>query len=159
MDISRYGKFSFVIKAEELSRGLRPSKRVPRNSGYLTTCNGAVGKDGVLQTLEELSPVNTSGVTFTFPYPQMFVFTNIIILCSDTAIYEIVNGSLVLKLTVTSGSTWSAVDFYDFIYMSNGVVAVIRDPVTMTFSVTTDLPDAEAICNFNGQVLIGSPRV
>jgi hypothetical protein len=159
MDISRYGKFSFTIKAEELSRGLRPSKRVPRNSGFLTTCSGAVGRDGVLQVLDELEAINTSGVTFTFPYPQMFVFTNIIIVCSATDIYEYSGGVLVHKLNVSSGSTWSAVDFYDFIYMSNGFVAVLRDPVTMTFSVTTDLPDAEAICNFNGQVLIGSPKV
>jgi len=58
---------------------------------------------------------------------------------------------------VAAGQTWAAVDFYDYIYMSNGAVAVVRDPNTGTFSTTTDQPTAVAICNYNGQVMIGSP--
>lgn len=156
MDTSKYGKFSFTINPEELAKGLRPSKRVPRNSSYLVECDGAVGRNGVLQVLDELTRIDTTALgTISFPYPQIFVFVNIILVCTSTKIYEYSGGTLTLKLTVTAGSTWTAVDFFDFIYMSNGTVAVIRDAFSMAFSITTDLPAATAICNFNGQVLIG----
>lgn len=151
--------FSINIDTSKLSRGLRPSKRLPRNSGYLVECSGAVGKDNVLQTLEELTRIATAAITDTFPYPQIFVFTNLIIVCSSTKIYELVNGSLVEKLTVTAGSTWSAVDLYDFIYMSNGNVAVLRDPGSKVYSITTDQPKAMSICNFQGQILVGAPDI
>ena len=151
--------FSITIDTSKLSRGLRPSKRMPRNSGYLVECAGAVGKDGVLQTLEEITRIATAAITDSFPFPQVFVFTNLIIVCSSTKIYEYVGGSLVEKLTVTAGSTWTAVDFYDFIYMSNGSVAVLRNSESNVFSVTTDQPKAMSICNFQGQVLVGAPDV
>ena len=151
--------FSINIDTSKLSRGLRPSKRLPRNSGYLVECKGAVGKDGVLQALEELTRIATAAITDLFPYPQVFVFINLIIVCSSTKIYELVGGSLVEKLTVTAGSLWTAADFYDFIYMSNGAVAVIRNPESNVYSITTDQPKAMSICNFQGQVLIGAPDV
>jgi len=55
-----------------------------------------------------------------------------IIICSATKIYEWV-GSLVLKLTVSAGSTWRAEEFGEFVYMSNGKVAVTRDPDTKVY--------------------------
>src|SRR3972149_8709232 len=120
------GEFTVTVTAEQLSRGLRPSKRVPRNSRYLVECQSAIGRDGVLQSIDELTRIATTVITDAFPYPQIFVFTNLIIICSQTKIYELVGGSLVLKLTVTPGSTWSAVDFFYYVYMSNGKVAVKR---------------------------------
>ena len=151
--------FSVTIDSGKLSKGLRPSKRLPRNSGYLVECKGCVGRDGVLQTLDELTRIDTSVITDAYPYPQLFVFTNLIIVCSSTKIYEYVGGALVEKLSVTAGSLWTAVDFYDFIYMSNGSVAVIRDPGSKMYSVTADQPRAMAMCNFHGQVLVGAPDV
>jgi len=62
-----------------------------------------------------------------------------------------------LKLTVTEGSTWTAVDFFDYVYLSNSKVAVIRDSASKVYSTTTTLPTATSICNFNGQVIIGAP--
>lgn len=140
----------------KLAKGLRPSKRMPRNSGYLTQCIGAVGRDGVLQALDQFSRLAT-GDTDSFPYPQLFVFTNMIIVCSSTKIYEWVSSALVEKLEVAAGSTWCALDFVDYVYMSNGMVAVVRDAGTKTYSITSELPTSMAACNFNGQVLLGAP--
>jgi len=151
------GQFTVTIDSSKLSRGLRPSKRLPRNSGYLVECSGAVGRDNVLQALDELTRIDTGVITDAFPYPQIFVCTNLIIVCSSTKIYEWIAGALVEKLTVTAGSLWSIADLYDFIYMSNGTVAVIRNPESNVYSITTDQPRAMTICNFNGQVLIGAP--
>lgn len=151
--------FNITIDTSKLSKGLRPSKRMPRNSGFLVECSGAVGKDGVLQTLEELTRLATDTITDAFPYPQIFVFTNLIIVCSSTKIYEWISGALDEKLEVSAGSLWTAVDFYDFIYMSNGTAAVIRNPESNEFSAASSHPKAMAICNYNGQVLIGAPDI
>jgi len=150
-------EFSITIAADQLAKGLRPSKRIPRNSRYLVECKGALGRDNVLQVIDELTRIATTAITDAFPFPQIFVFTNVIIVCSATKIYEWVAGALVEKLTVAAGSTWSAMDAYDYVYMSNGKVAVIRDAISKVYATTTTLPTASSICNFNGQVLVGAP--
>lgn len=152
-------EFSFTIESKHLSRGLRPSRRNPRNSRFLVECAGAVGRDGVLSALDEITRLATTAITDGFPYPQIFVFTNMIIICGQTKIYEWISGALVEKLTVTAGSTWSVVDFYDYVYLSNSKVAVIRNAADKTYSITTDLPTCMAVCNFKGQVIIGAPDV
>lgn len=150
--------FTKRINTGNISRGLRPSKRMPRDSNFLVECSGAVGRDGVLQIMDELTRIATDTITDGFPYPQIFVFKKIIIVCSATKIYEWVSSSLVEKLAVTAGNTWRAEDFNHFIYMSNGKVAVERNPVTKEYSLSSQ-PVASAICNYNEQVFIGSPEV
>lgn len=159
MEVSRGGKFSHTIGSAQLSVGLRRSKRNPRNSGFMSDCQGAVGRDKVLQILDELTRLDTDIITDSFPYPQLFVFINMIIICGETKIYEWSNGALVEKLTVTAGLSWSAVDFFNYIYLSNRSVAVIRDAMNGTYSLSSDLPACSTMCNFNGQVIIGAPEV
>lgn len=149
--------FTFIITADQLSKGLRPSRRMPRDSKYLIESKGAVGREGVLVAIDELARMATTEITDGFPYPQIFVFTNVMIVCGSTKIYERVGTTLVLKLTVAANLVWSAVDFYDYIYMSNGKVAVVRDSGTGGYTVTTDLPAANSMLNYNGQVIIGTP--
>ena len=150
--------FTFTISAEQLTRGLRPSKRAPRDSKFLVEAKGAIGQDGVLCAIDELSRLTTAEVTDTFPFPQLFVFTNLIIVCGRLKIYELVSGSLSLKYTATTGgSTWTAVDFYKYVYLSNGREAVTRNPDTGVYSLSSTLPKAMSLCNFNGQVLVGAP--
>ena len=163
MPILQNGVFSFTIPADDLGKGLRPSRRSPRNVKFLTKCNGAVGLDNVLQVLAELDAdqIDTStDITDNFPYPQIFVFINHIIVCAEDEIFELVGGALVSRLAgLTAGTIWSAVDFHDFIYMSNGMICVVRSPTSGLWSTTTDYPIASSICNFNGQVIIGAPGV
>jgi len=155
ISFGRDNSFALTITSGQLSKGLRPSKRVPRNSGFLVQCNGSVGRDGVLQVIDQLTRLATAAITDPFPYPQIFVFTNMIIVCGETKIYEWVADALVEKLTVAAGDTWSAVDFHNYVYMSNGEVAVIRDAMDKVYKVVSDLPVAQAICNFNGQIVAG----
>ncbi len=151
---------SFTIESSELAKGLRPSKRAPRNAKFLVESAGAVGRDGVLQALDELTRIDTSDITDAFPFPQQFVFINVIIICGLTTIYELVAGSLVLKHTASvAGSTWSPLDFHDYIYLSNGQVVVERSAGDKTYSEVTDKPTAMCACNFNGQVILGGPDV
>jgi hypothetical protein len=160
METLRDGSFMLTIDAEALAKGLRPSAKTARNKEYLVECIGAVGLDNVLQVLEDLnlSRIDTAVIVDGFPYPQIFVFTNMIIVCGETDIYEWIGGALVLRLgPVAAGTLWTAVDFKETIYMSNGKVAVLRNPLTGVFSITTALPIATAICDFNSQVFTGSP--
>lgn len=155
--IARGGRFSFIIGTELLSRGLRKSAKNPRNNDFLVECEGAVVTDGVLHSMESLTKLATEVITDGFPYPQIFILGNAIIVCGSTKIYELVGNDLVLRHTASeAGSMWDVVDFFNFIYMSNRVVAVVRDSQSMEFSETTDYPVTGTMCNFNGQVLIGS---
>lgn len=155
------GVFAFDIPTEDLAKGLRPTKRNPRNVKFLTKCEGAVGYDNVLQVLDDLNLglIDISPITDDFPYPQIFVFNHVIVVCDSTDIYELVAGSLVHQLNITAGIMWSAADYYDFIYMSNGKVAVIRRATDKVWTLTTDLPIASGICDYNGQIFIGAPDV
>lgn len=156
MELASKGAFSLTIEADKLKRGLRPSIRTPRNMGFLVSSIGAIGRDGVLQSLDSLERLDTSVITDAFPYPQIFVFTNLIIVCGSYNIYELVSGSLVLKYTASKvGTTWVAVDFFEYIYLSNGSEAVIRDASTKTYSISYTQPFCTAMCNYNGQVVIG----
>lgn len=149
--------FTYTISTEMLASGLRKSKRSPRNANALVESKGAVGRDGVLAALDSLTRTDTSSLDseVAFPYPQIFALTNVVLVCTATKIFEFVGGSLVLMLTVSTGQPWTVVDFGPFIYMSNNVVAVIRDAQSLEYSVSSDLPATTAACNFNGQVLVG----
>jgi hypothetical protein len=164
MDISviKNGKFSFTIGAMQLSRGLRTTKRNPRNGGYLTVANGCVGRDGVLQSLEEVNKIALYYIKDSFPFPQIFVFTNLIIVCDATRIYEWMGNALHLEYTIDpadAGCLWTAVDYYDCIYLSNGSVAIVRDPQSDTYALSTTLPYVTAMCDYNGQVIVGAAGV
>jgi hypothetical protein len=133
---------------------------MPRNSKRLTICEGVIGHENVLQTLSDMTGdlVDTSILSCVFPFPQLFVCISMILVFTQTSVYELESGVLNLKLTVPGGSTWSLVDFYNFIYASNGVVSVIRDGLSSEWSISSTLPIANAVCNFNGQVVVGYPK-
>ena len=147
--------FKLTINTQDLVRGLRPSKRAGRNAGYLIQCSGAVGRDGVLQVLDSMTALDLSAITDGFPFPQIFIFPQMIIVCGETDIYEWANSTLVLKLTVSAGATWDAIASGEYVYLSNGEVAVVINPDDQTYALS-DLPVASCICNYNGQILIGA---
>ncbi|MCP3684331.1 MAG: hypothetical protein GY861_16760 [bacterium] len=156
MATSRNGKFSFVLGADVLSKGLRKEENNPVNAHTLISCAGMIGKNGVLQKITDLT--RTVELSVSFPYPQIFVETSLIIVCTDTKIYTYADDALTLELTVLAGSTWSLISSHDYIYMSNGRVSVIRNPEEKVFAEDSTVPTAMAMFNFNGQVIIGSPN-
>jgi len=156
--IVKGGKFTFTLNHGEMARGLRPSKRMARNTEYLVECDGAVGIDGNLSILDSITKIATATITDGFPFPQIFIFTNMLIVCGLGKIYEWDGSSLVLKYTATmKGSVWSAVDFFDYVWLSNGSESVIRDAGSKVYAIDTTQPKAQAMCNYNGQVIIGAP--
>ena len=159
LTVIKGGKFTFTLQHSDLVRGVRPSARSPRNQDYLSECIGAIGRDGVLSALDSMTRLNTSTIIDPFPFPQIFLFAVVTIVCGHGKIYEWNGSSLTLKYTAaTKGGLWCAVDFHDYIYLSNGAEAVVRDAGSKTYAIDTDLPTASCMCNFNGQVMIGAPN-
>lgn len=158
LTVARGGKFSFTIESSDLVKGLRTTKQNPRNKDSLIACTGAIGNDGVLSVMDSITQLATTAITDGFPFPQIFVFPNMVIICGLKKVYELVGGSLVLKYTATTvGGTWTAEAFDDYVYMSNGREAVIRDAGSKAYALSTTQPTATTICNFNRQVIIGAP--
>lgn len=160
MKILPNGYFSVTYTSEELSKGLRPTGVMPRNNTYLTKCNGAVGFEGVLKTLSTLSLSTVFNINEIiqddFPFPQLFITDHHVIVCNRTSILEYNGSAMEEVLTgITTGGMWSLASSFDFVYLSNGVVAVIRNPENGEYAVDSDAPIASAIGNFNGQILVG----
>lgn len=152
---------TYLVK-EPLAKGLAPKNNV-RNQPLLVEAIGCVPENGVLKALDSFSALSISGVSglsgVSFPYPQLFVLSDVTIVCSSTEIYEYNGSTFTSKISgLTAGTTWSCVDFKSFIYFTNGKVAVKKSPASGAYTQTADLPYAVAACNINGQVLIGSPN-
>jgi len=163
MKILPNGYFSMEYDTEALSHGARPSRRLPRNNSFLSECKGAVGNEGTLKTLDALTistMFNVAGVTLAdFPFPQLFLLERHIIVCNRASIMENVKGTLTTMISgLTGGGKWNVASSHDFIYASNGTVAVIRDPNTHVWALSSTAPKAMAIGNFNGQVIVGNAK-
>jgi len=157
MKIAKDGTFSITLSSEQLAAGLRPAASNPRNSSYMTELVGMVGRDKVLQTLEDLSELDTTGIINDgFPYPQLFILSKHTLVCGETKIYEYLDGSLILQITASAaGGTWRILDYVNYLCMSNGSVTIVRNPQTGVFSETTALPSFNAACDYNGQAFLG----
>jgi hypothetical protein len=137
-----------------VKKGLALKNNV-RNRPFLIQSLGAFPYEQVLQSVKQFTRIDTSSLgALTFPYPQLFVLSEAIIVCTPTAIYEYAGGALSLKLSgLTAGNTWTVLDYKSFIYLTNQEVAVTKDPATGTYSIST-LPAGNACCDYNGQVLL-----
>lgn len=161
MKILPNGFFSFNYNAEQLSKGLRPFAEMPRNNKFLTRCDGAVGRNGVLKTLTSLS-LHTATVEHAdivwddFPFPQLFVLEKLILLCNRQSILEYDGAAFVEKVSgITSGSKWNVASAWDFVYLSNGKVAIVRNPTNRAYGYSSNAPVNTAALNFNGQIIVG----
>jgi hypothetical protein len=156
MQTTRDGIFDLQISSEDLAIGLRRTKSNKLDSPGMVECQGVIGQEGILQKIKEL--VRSFSITSNFPFPQLFIDSKVILLCTADTIYEYVNGELSIKFSTSAGSKWGFISVGNFIYMSNGRVVIIRDPDTLEFYQSTDYPTATCICNYNGQVIIGAPN-
>ena len=140
---------------ETLKSGLALTYNV-RNRPYLVQSLGAFPFEGVLQAVRQFSRIDTSSLgTLSFPYPQLFVLQNVIIVCISTAIYEYSGGTLTLKIgSLTAGSTWQVLDYKTFLSFTNGKVAVTKNPQNGNYAVDSSLPVGNACCDYNGQALV-----
>ena len=163
MKILTNGHFSFTVGREELAKGLRNTNKVPRDKFTLESLSGMVGVDGELSSIPPISlsdvMANALVIKDDFPFPQLFILDNQILICNRSSILELVGETLTLKISIVNPSQelWSADSSCGFIYLSNGEYSIVRDPNTGTYSLST-APVCSAICNFNGQIICGNIR-
>lgn len=142
-----------------LNKGLDPADTPTLNSKYLLKSDGAFVREGVLRN--DFVPFYANPTIYgTFPYMQIFSLSQHLIVCLQDQIWERDDKSSTWgqKLNlIPAGYTWNVIDRGDFLYLSNGRVAVIRDAGTGQYSITTDYPAAACMCDPNKQVLIGGP--
>lgn len=160
MKILPNGYFSFEFSTAELSKGLRPSAKLPRNNKFLTECKGAIGQDGTLVSLPQLAVNSIFDNELieldNFPFPQVFTTEKLIIVCNETSILEVVDDTLTLMITVPAGGgLWGIVSSYDYLYLCNDDVVVVRNAESKTYTLNTTLPKTSALCNCNGQIFVG----
>jgi hypothetical protein len=151
------GKFTNVWQTPDLMKGLRKDSQIARNSYEMSVLSGMVAlNDGFQAIPASSSKVDLDSSDPSFPFPQVFVLSRHILYCTSTKIYEVnpVGYTLTLGITVSAGSRWNVVDFFDYLYASNGTVSVERS-ASGVWSTSSDLPIAYSMCNYNGQVLVG----
>ena len=163
MKIMPTGYFQEEWDSAALSKGLRPVDTLSRNNPYLTVNDGMVGIDGSLITTPDISISTVLDDVLiesdNFPFPQLFTTESLLIVCNEDSILELVDGALVSKLSsIAGGGRWAMGASDTYVYLSNGTVVIVRDPFTGVYSYNTELPIANAICNYNGQFLVGAPK-
>jgi hypothetical protein len=145
---------------EPFVKGLSPKNNKRNNNPYLTESKGAFPYQDALQSIEQITQLNTSSLGCTFPYPQLIITSNVILVCTPTAIYEVIGNSLILKIQdLTAGLTWSVIDSKEYLYLTNGYISVERNPFTKEYATNTNIPAGSALCNYNGQVIVAYPTL
>lgn len=159
MKVLGNGYFSDEWNSTDLSKGISSIESPIRNQKILVDCQGMIGKDGLLSSIPslELSQYFSDDLIIKgdFPFPQIFTTEKLIIICNRDSILEIHNDRVVKKFIAIPGSLWDIASFYDFVYLSNGMISVVRDPLRGNYDYT-NAPICEAICNYNGQVICGN---
>ena len=155
------GYFSDRWDTAQLAAGLRPTDKVPKGAKTLSICSGIIGIEGQLNTIPTLSisTLYSSPLVIKddFPFPQIFTLEKFIIVCNRTSILELTGAGLVSKATTVGGELWSIASSHDFLYLSNGMVSLVRNPQSGEYE-STDAPVCSAILNFNGQIICGNIR-
>lgn len=165
MKVLNNGFFSLTLDSTELIKGLRQHDTQPRNGQGFEVMSGVKGKDGSLQRLLSadfpLFPYDALDLS-NFPWPQVFRFEKHVVVCNQSSMYEYdATSGWINKLTgiTTSSQPWHAASSYDWIYFTNGKVAVVRNPETHAYAVDSSAPVGLGVCNYNGQIIVGDQQV
>lgn len=155
-------EFNYTM-TQALSVGLRSTDRNKRNSQALVLSDGVFPDSGALGSLEGLTPIDISALdpVPVFPYPQLFELLQIVLVCTDVAIYSYANETLTLELgSLTAGHRWSVADFGSFIVLANGKQTVYRDATSKAWSTddTYGIGSSSGICDLNGQLIVAAPN-
>ena len=158
MIINNDGTFTYTITHEGFCNGYAPFPYSMRNKGHMTECIDFREEDLMLYPAEQRGRY-LPAFSYFFPFPQVFVFDFVTIICNQKEIYEKIANSYILKYTTNvAASSWECINVGQFCLLSNGHVILKRDPVSLTYEELDDVPTGMSLCNYNAQILIGSPN-
>jgi len=149
-----------IVFREGIAKGLRRSSKIPKHTQTLMQAIGMFPEDGSLRTLDELDAIGDE-LECEWPFPQIFRLKTLILVCTETALYEYLGGSLELLIGgIDPGTTWSVGDFWPYIVATNGRQIVYRDPHSLDWAIYGDclIPSCICMANANGQLIVGGPE-
>jgi len=162
----------FELAFDALGKGLRPSRKVPRNTQALIECYNVKPYPLGLVPYEPLTdPFAALYLTTEWPFPQLLVGSKrsfLIVRDSPTGedlLYQVnADWSLTLILPLSHatygvGGRYDLADFGDYVLLTNGAVMVTRNPVTGVYTPsvgTSDIPLCKTACDFKGQAVAGN---
>src|SRR5512135_3785635 len=140
-------KETVIVLKDILRQGLAQNNN-PRNNPALVQSDGAFVYEGALQSVEQFTAMTlpaTPTTAFAFPYPQLFVLSDVILLCNVDQIWEWAgsggdNGWTSMITSLTHGTPWTVVDQKSYIALSNMQVAVSKNPLTGGYAIDTSIP-------------------
>lgn len=167
---------SFAIE-DAFVNGLRPDPRTSRNSAFLSTCKNLKPSEFRAVAPELVASPDT--FTLDWPYPQMFVGRNVILLAARDKVYSVNPSTYALTelatydwvnwisakaanglpptvtKAITEGGTWHFVDMWDNWMLFNGACVVFKSGWSSSIFVQ-DSVDINAACSFrDGRVIYG----
>ena len=158
---------------DALTVGLRPDRRMPRNSQVLTECLGfRIGNSGIEGTELLTNPIPAAvDMHYNWPFPQFLVGEEYrILVVRDAVNMEDVVYSLnpdysiatqifaVDQLTFGQGTLMEMADFGEYAFMTNGVIMIYWDPTISDWHevvASATIPMMRTVCNFKGQMVGG----
>src|SRR5512135_734305 len=152
-------KETVIVLKDILHQGLAQNNN-QRNNPALVQSDGAFVYEGALQAVEQFTGMTLPAsptTAFAFPYPQLFVLSDVIILCNVDQIWELTgttgsddNGWTSKITSLTHGTPWTVVDSKNYIALSNMQVAVSKNPQTGGYAIDSTIPTG-SYGNYNGQ--------
>lgn len=179
-------ELSYSLK-EYLAAGLKPGTTVARNQPALLEVTGAFPWSGSLVIKPSVQLLDVTALPCCeYPYPQIFVLRGVVLVCTEDTIYEYAKGPSIDQWLyappwelweqwgewqpnanyiypvlegLTPGTLWSVADFQSYLVLTNGKQTVIRDGLTMDYSVVgaSTIPNSVATTAVGGQVILGAP--
>ena len=158
---------------EALTVGLRPDRRMPRNSQVLTECLGfRIGNSGIEGTELLTNPIPAAvDMHYNWPFPQFLVGEEYRILVVRDAVnmedvvysldsdYSIATQIFAIdQLTFGQGTLMEMADFGEYAFMTNGVIMIYWDPTISDWHeviASATIPMMRTVCNFKGQMVGG----
>ena len=176
-------EYTLSIK-DMMAGGLRPDDRVPRNSGFLETCqNVRVSQVGGVSDLSVFTPVTdpfaagyltAQSITIAHPFPQIFKGSGGTYLLTATKIYNVIEAAnwTVSQITtydgydigtaksITGSGSWHMADFGTAYAFFNGTSIVFSTNRYNMFGESTSALVTNDItvntgCAFRGRMIMG----
>jgi hypothetical protein len=168
-------EYELVID-EALKKGLSPVQMVPFNSQFLYECLGfRCGKGGLEPQKILTNPIpSIYDLYYSWPFPQFISgeLYRILVVRDLTGgrdlVYSVSEDCQTLVLIATlpydtygMGGLMEVADFGEYVFMTNGVVAIIWNPATLAwqaFVSTANIPLMTTVCNLKGQAIGGGVK-
>ncbi|RLI52542.1 MAG: hypothetical protein DRP09_17700 [Candidatus Thorarchaeota archaeon] len=149
-------EYTFV---DELAKGLRQWQDISAVNKSLVVCRNAVPGPMGLKGFEDFEQA-VSGVTISWPFPQLVSGGKIMVLGYASELYEVESDWSVTSVLsgITTGDHWDLVNIGDYVIGTNGGAMVVRDVSTGAWSQSSgsnSLPLVRSLCNYKGQLVGG----